>query len=76
MNFYDKIDELIRSFKATPEYKEFINLKNILKEDKEKYESLKEFKQKQTQLQIEMMNKGEVSKEKQDEMENLFRKSS
>ena len=46
MNFYDKIHELTRCLKETNEYKEYISLKNSLKEDEKAYNLIKEFKNK------------------------------
>lgn len=72
MNFYDKIDELVRSFKETTEYKEFISLKNQIKQNEEKYNRLKDFKEKQTKHQIEYMNTGKVDEAKNGELQNLY----
>ena len=72
MNFYDKIDELVRSFKETTEYKEFISLKNQIKQNEEKYNRLKDFKEKQTKHQIEYMNTGKVDETKNSELQNLY----
>ena len=38
MNFYDKINELVKFFKETEEYKEFIYLKTKIKKDEENYD--------------------------------------
>ena len=32
MNFYDKVHEMVRAFKDTPEFREYVELKNKLKE--------------------------------------------
>ena len=38
MNFYDKVHEMIRAFKEMEDYKEYINLKNSIKQDNGKLE--------------------------------------
>jgi len=72
MNFYDNINNLVSSFKKTDEYTEYMRLKDELKKTPETYNMLKDFKDKQNELQIEYINGKEVSKEKQDEMQNLY----
>ena len=37
MNFYDKVHEMVRALKETNEFKEYINLKNIIKKDNKTY---------------------------------------
>lgn len=72
MNFYDDINNLVSAFKKTNEYTEYMNLKNELKNTPETYKMLKDFKDKQAELQMAYINGQEVAKEKQEEMENLY----
>ena len=72
MNFYDKIHELTRALKETEEYKKYIALKKELKTDEKKYNMVKDFKDKQRMHQIKYINGQEVTKEEQDEMQNLY----
>ena len=72
MNFYDNINNLVASFKKTSEYTDYLQLKEKLKEDDKTYAMLKDFKDKQNEVQISYLNGQEVSKEKQEEMENLY----
>ncbi len=72
MNFYDKVHEMVRAFKQTDEFKEYIRLKNKLQEEEEAYKRLKDFKEKQKSYQIEYIDGKEQSKEKLDEMQNLY----
>ena len=72
MNFYDKVNEMIRCYKDTDEYKKFIELKNKIKEDTESYQKLKEFKEKQSAQQINYMQNGKVDENNQKELENLY----
>lgn len=72
MNFYDNINNLVSSFKKTEEYIEYKNLKESLKNNQDTYKMLKDFKDKQNELQIAFLNGQDVPKEKQEEMENLY----
>lgn len=72
MSFHDSINELVVSFKDTQEYKEYLQLKQKLKQDNNVYNMLKDFKDKQNQVQISYLNGQDISKEKQEEMENLY----
>ena len=72
MNFYDKVHEMVRAFKDTPEFREYVELKNKLKEEKDAYDRLKDFKERQKNYQMEYIYGKEQSKEKLDEMQNLY----
>lgn len=72
MNFYDKIHDMVRCFKETNEYKEYMNLKTMIKKDNEKYARLKMFKDKQKEHQIAYINAQEINKDEQAEMQNLY----
>ena len=53
MNFYDKVHEMVRAFKDTPEFREYVELKNKLKEEKDAYDRLKDFKERQKNYQMQ-----------------------
>ena len=72
MNFYDRIHEFVRAFKETEEYKQFFNLKNKLKEEPSKYNMIKDFKEKQKQNQIKVINGEQISDQAKNEMQNLY----
>lgn len=72
MNFYDKIHELARALKDTEEYKEYIKLKNELKSDEKKYNMVKDFKEKQREHQVKYLSGKDVSKDEQENMQNLY----
>lgn len=72
MNFYDNIHELVRSFKDTNEYKDFMNLKENITKDEETYKMLKDFKEKQRAYQIEYINTGKMNEESQKDLQNLY----
>ena len=62
MNFYDKVHEMVRAFKDTPEFREYVELKNKLKEEKDAYDRLKDFKERQKNYQMEYIYGKEQSK--------------
>ena len=68
MNFYDNINNLVASFKKTEEYLEYKKLKEELKTNEDTYKMLKDFKDKQNEVQIAYLNGQDVSKEKREEM--------
>lgn len=72
MNFYDKVHEMVRAFKETNEFKEYINLKEELKKDEQAYERLKDFKEKQKKYQIEYIDGKEQNEEALTQMQNLY----
>ena len=72
MNFYDNINNLVSSFKQTDEYIEYKRLKESLKSNTEIYNMLKDFKDKQNEVQVAFLNGQDVTKEKKEEMENLY----
>ncbi len=72
MSFHDDISNLVSSFKQTQEYKEYLKLKEDLKKDENVYNMLKDFKEKQNEVQISYINGKDITKEKQQEMENLY----
>ena len=60
MNFYDKVHEMVRAFKDTPEFREYVELKNKLKEEKDAYDRLKDFKERQKNYQMEYIDGKEL----------------
>lgn len=72
MNFYDKVHEMVRTFKETEEFKEYIKLKEELKKDDKAYNNLKNFKDKQKKYQMEYINGKEQDKDELEEMQNVY----
>ena len=72
MNFYDKVHEMVRAFKETNEFKEYMNLKEELKKDEKAYERLKDFKEKQKKYQMEYIDGKEQNEEVLSQMQNLY----
>ena len=72
MNFYDNINNLVSAFKKTDEYTSYLELKEQIKKDEKAYNTLKQFKDKQSEVQMGYLNGQELSKEVQNEMQNLY----
>lgn len=72
MNFYDKVHEMVRVFKETNEFKEYIELKEKLKKEEDAYRRLKDFKEKQKKYQLEYIDGKDQNKEVLEEMQNLY----
>lgn len=72
MNFHDKVHELVKSFKDTLEYKEFMSLKESIKKDNATYEMVKDFKNKQKDHQMEYINTGKMNETSQKNLQNLY----
>ncbi|MCX8075156.1 MAG: YlbF family regulator [Clostridia bacterium] len=72
MNFYDKIHELVRSFKETEEYNKYTELKDKIKQNENTYSMLRDFKEKQKQTQIEYINTGKLNEDSQRELQNMY----
>ena len=62
MNFYDKVHEMIRCLKDTPEYKEYTNAKKTVKENKELSDKITAFRDAQRAEQMKYI-KGEAMSE-------------
>lgn len=72
MNFYDKVHEMVRALKESNEYKEYIELKNQIKKDEKIYNMVKDFKDKQRELQIKHINGTQMTNEEKSAMENIY----
>lgn len=72
MNFYDKVNELVKTLKETNEYKEFLRLKQKINSNQESYKMVKDFKEKQQKQQMEYINTGKINEQMQGELENLY----
>ena len=72
MNFYDKVYEMVNSFKSTNEFKEYLEIKNKVKADPEIYKKLQEFKKEQEQNQLNYLNNNGMDQEKQKQIQNMY----
>lgn len=72
MNFYDKIHEMVRCFKETNEFKDYLVIKQKIKADPEIYQKLKTFKDEQEKNQMNYINTHQVDNQKQAEIQNMY----
>lgn len=63
MNFYDKAYELMKALKESEEYKNYMKIKEKLKQTTEIYEKLKEFKTAQREEQLKYISGKETTEE-------------
>lgn len=70
--FYDKVHELVRELKESEEYKNYLNIKEELKNDKKTYEMIKDFKKKQEEHQLNYLNGKDMSDDELNQMQNLY----
>ncbi|MEG2348701.1 MAG: YlbF family regulator [Clostridia bacterium] len=72
MNFHDKVYELVACFKQTQDYKEYIKLKEQIKEDDKTFKMVKDFKDKQREHQVKYINGEKLTEEENANMQNLY----
>lgn len=72
MNFHDKVYELVRCFKETEEYKEYIRLKKDIQKDGESYNKLKNFKDMQRQHQLKYINGDKIAEDELVNMQDMY----
>ena len=72
MNFYDAVNNMIRAFKDMEEYKQYIELKKVIKADEKYGKMLVDFKEKQKTHQMEFMTTGKLEEAHEKELENLY----
>ena len=72
MNPYDKVHELVRSIKESDEVKEYLAIKEeIYKDDKSKA-MIKDFREKQMEVQSLLMQGQEAQPEKMEKLQSLY----
>lgn len=72
MNFYDTVHDSMRVLKESEEYKSYIRIKGELKTDEAIFVKIKEFKQKQREQHMKYISGQEISKELNEEMQNIY----
>ncbi len=72
MNPYDKVNELVKAIKESAQVKEYIQLKEELYKDESKKEMIKEFREKQTEVQSLLMQGQEADNEKMEKLQSLY----
>ena len=72
MNPYDKVNELVRSIKDSEQVKEYMKLKQELYQDEKSKEMIKDFREKQTEVQSLLMQGKEADAEKMEKLQSLY----
>lgn len=72
MNPYDKVHELVRAIKESKEVKEYIALKEELYADVKNKEMIKDFREKQVEVQSLLMQGKEAEPEKMEKLQSLY----
>lgn len=72
MNPYDKVHELVRALKESNEVKSYLELKEELYNDEKNKEMIKDFRDKQIEVQSLMMQGKEADKEKMEKLQSLY----
>ncbi len=72
MNPYDKVRELITAIKASEEVKSYMNLKDELYKDDAKKSLIREFREKQIEIQNMMIQGKESDQEKMEKLQSLY----
>ena len=72
MNPYDKVHELVRAMKDSDEVKEYIAIKEEVYKDEKSKELIKEFREKQMEVQSLLMQGKEAEAEKMEKLQNLY----
>lgn len=74
MNPYDKVHELVRAMKDSEEVKEYLAIKEEVYKDEKSKELIKEFREKQMEVQSLLMQGKEAETEKMEKLQNLYQK--
>ena len=72
MNFYDKVHEMIRCLKDTPEYKEYIKSKAEVKTNKELADKIISFREAQRVEQMKYIKGEEMSEESKAKLSQMY----
>ncbi len=72
MNFHDKVYELVKALKETYEYKNYLTLKQELKNNNQLYEKLKRFKEKQQKHHLKYLNSETIDEKELQEMQDQY----
>lgn len=72
MNPYDKVHELVRSIKESQEVKEYLQIKEEIYQDEKNKEMIKDFREKQMEVQSLLMQGQEAESEKMEKLQNLY----
>ena len=72
MNPYDKVHELVRALKDCREAKEYLEIKEELYKDEKTKGMIKDFREKQVEVQSLLMQGKEAEQEKMEKLQSLY----
>lgn len=72
MNFYDKVHEMIRCLKDTPEYKEYVSAKAEVKNNKELADKIVAFRDAQRAEQMKYIKGEAMSEETKAKLSGMY----
>ncbi len=72
MNPYDKVRELVEAIKSSEEVKSYLNLKEEIYKDDVTRNTIKEFREKQIEIQNMMIQGKESDQEKMEKLQSLY----
>ena len=72
MNPYDNVHELVRSIKESDEVKEYLKVKEEIYKDEKNKELIKDFREKQMEVQSLLMQGEDAEVEKMEKLQNLY----
>jgi len=72
MNFYDKIHQLVKDLKDTPEYVNFMAVKEKVKADTELSDKIKAFRERQRAEQIKYINGSQMDEAIKNELQQQY----
>lgn len=72
MNPYDKVHELVRAIKDSEEVKEYLQIKEEVYKDEKNKEMIKDFREKQMEVQSLLMQGQQAENEKMEKLQNLY----
>lgn len=72
MNPYDKVHELVRAIKESDQVKEYLALKEELYQNEKSKEMIKDFREKQVEVQSLLMQGKEAEPEKMEKLQALY----
>lgn len=72
MNFYDKIHTLVKELKDTPEYVNYITIKQKVKSDAELTEKIKKFRECQRAEQLKYINGTQMDESVKKELQQQY----
>lgn len=72
MNPYDKVHELVKAMKESNEVNEYLQIKEEVYKNEKNKELIKEFREKQMEVQSLLMQGKEAESEKMEKLQNLY----